>query len=77
MPPLRRIFSISAADLQTIMIYRSNFLSDLWITGRHTPLALDHLENLLGDLLDRQIAIDGNQPPFARVYSATGLVCSS
>ena len=56
MRPLRRIFSISAADLQTIAI--------LSCAG---AVALDLLENLLRHLVHRQTAVHCNQPPFARV----------
>ena len=43
------------------------------VAGRHPALALDHFENLLGDLVDRQVAIHRNQPPFARVVFGYGL----
>src|SRR5450432_2283258 len=70
MPPLRRIFSISAADLQTIAIIHLSYL--LLLTDRHAALALDHFENLLRHLIDRQVAIDRDQPPFARVVLGYG-----
>src|SRR6516162_4631664 len=56
MRPLRRIFSISAVDLQTIAILAA-------VAG----VGLYGLKNLLGHLIDWQAAIDRDQPPFLLV----------
>src|SRR6266446_8670591 len=73
MPPLRRIFSISAADLQTIAMIELTILT--WFpsilsrlaAGRPGAIALDYLKYLGCNLLYRQVSINRHQPSLARV----------
>src|SRR5216684_5727118 len=80
MLPLRRIFSISDADLQTIAMSSSPIRLSLFslplihfVAGSPGALALDHLENLLRNLVYRQVSVYGNQPPLAGVVLGHGL----
>src|ERR1700680_3948924 len=67
MPPLRRIFSISAVDLQTIAMGPAVIMPGSVAAGSPSALALDHLENLRCNLVYWKVSIDGNQPPLAGV----------
>jgi len=66
MPPLRRIFSISAADLRIIAIVHSHVKSGLTAAGYSPARKLSMILKICAvTLVYRQVSVHGNQPSFA------------